>query len=167
MESLPAPNLVYLPLENKERVEVLKGVGAIYYGYAPPSGVVNMITKRADRDIGNFCDRSGSTQHDHWGDGQHALPDGSDLAGSQQSQAELLRARRCFVVGAVSAFFAVNHYESQVTPAEYQTYADQYVVPNMAHQMSTGAMTSYTMYLERGLASLRRALSAGSESACP
>lgn len=48
---LPVVNLVDLPLENKERVEVLKGVGALYYGFAPPSGIVNMVTKRADRDI--------------------------------------------------------------------------------------------------------------------
>ena len=52
--SLPIINLVDLPLENKERVEVLKGVGALYYGYAPPSGIVNLVTKRADRNIANF-----------------------------------------------------------------------------------------------------------------
>lgn len=52
--SLPIVNLVDLPLENKERVEVLKGVGAIYYGYAPPSGIINLLTKRADRDVANF-----------------------------------------------------------------------------------------------------------------
>lgn len=48
---LPVVNLVDLPLENKDRVEVLKGVGALYYGFAPPSGIVNLVTKRADRDI--------------------------------------------------------------------------------------------------------------------
>ncbi|MES2291187.1 MAG: TonB-dependent receptor [Pseudomonadota bacterium] len=52
--SLPIINLVDLPLENKERVEVLKGVGALYYGYAPPSGIVNLVTKRADRNVANF-----------------------------------------------------------------------------------------------------------------
>lgn len=52
--SLPIVNLVDLPLENKERVEVLKGVGALYYGYAPPSGIVNLVTKRADRNVANF-----------------------------------------------------------------------------------------------------------------
>lgn len=52
--SLPIINLVDLPLENKERVEVLKGVGALYYGYAPPSGIVNLVTKRADREVANF-----------------------------------------------------------------------------------------------------------------
>lgn len=45
--SLPVINLVDIPLENKERVEVLKGASSLYYGFVPPSGVVNMVTKRA------------------------------------------------------------------------------------------------------------------------
>ncbi|MCP2885525.1 TonB-dependent siderophore receptor, partial [Salmonella enterica subsp. enterica serovar Typhimurium] len=40
-------NLIDLPLENKERVEVLKGVGGLYYGFVPPSGIINLVTKRA------------------------------------------------------------------------------------------------------------------------
>lgn len=49
--SLPTINLVDLPIENKDRVEVLKGVGALYYGFAPPSGIINLVTKRPDRDL--------------------------------------------------------------------------------------------------------------------
>ena len=49
--SLPVINLVDLPIENKDRVEVLKGVGALYYGFAPPSGIINLVTKRPDRDL--------------------------------------------------------------------------------------------------------------------
>lgn len=45
--SLPVVNLIDLPLENKQRIEVLKGVSALYYGFAPPSGIINMTTKRA------------------------------------------------------------------------------------------------------------------------
>ena len=45
--SLPVINLVEQPLENKARVEVLKGASALYYGFVPPSGVINMTTKRA------------------------------------------------------------------------------------------------------------------------
>ena len=45
--SMPIINLIDLPLENKERVEVLKGAAALYYGFVPPSGIVNMVTKRA------------------------------------------------------------------------------------------------------------------------
>ena len=52
--SLPVVNLVDLPLENKERVEVLKGVGALYYGFAPPSGIVNLVSKRPDADVTRF-----------------------------------------------------------------------------------------------------------------
>ena len=52
--SLPTINLVDLPLENKDRVEVLKGVGALYYGFAPPSGIINLVTKRPDRDLLNL-----------------------------------------------------------------------------------------------------------------
>ncbi|MBL8771027.1 MAG: TonB-dependent siderophore receptor, partial [Phenylobacterium sp.] len=45
--ALPVINLVDQPLEDKERVEVLKGASALYYGFVPPSGVINMTTKRA------------------------------------------------------------------------------------------------------------------------
>lgn len=48
--SLPVINLVDIPLENKERVEVLKGASSLYYGFVPPSGIVNMVTKRAAKD---------------------------------------------------------------------------------------------------------------------
>ncbi len=51
---LPIINLASIPIENKERFEVLKGVGALYYGFAPPSGIVNVITKRADRNVTEF-----------------------------------------------------------------------------------------------------------------
>lgn len=44
---LPINNLVEMPLENKERVEVLKGSSALYYGFTSPAGVVNLVTKRA------------------------------------------------------------------------------------------------------------------------
>ena len=47
--SLPVVNLVDLSLENKERVEVLKGATSLYYGFVPPSGVVNLVTKRATK----------------------------------------------------------------------------------------------------------------------
>lgn len=52
--TLAIVNLAGIPIENKERIEVLKGVGALYYGFAPPSGIVNVVTKRADRDVTQF-----------------------------------------------------------------------------------------------------------------
>lgn len=48
--SLPIINLMDVPLENKERVEVLKGASSLYYGFVPPSGIVNYVTKRAGND---------------------------------------------------------------------------------------------------------------------
>ena len=45
--TLPVVNLIDLTLENKERVEVLKGGASLYYGFVPPSGIVNLVTKRA------------------------------------------------------------------------------------------------------------------------
>lgn len=44
--SLPIINLADTTMENKERVEVLKGTSSLYYGFIPPSGVINMVTKR-------------------------------------------------------------------------------------------------------------------------
>ncbi|WP_371736793.1 TonB-dependent siderophore receptor [Rhodoferax sp. U11-2br] len=45
--SVPVLNFSQIPMENKERVEVLKGASALYYGFTTPSGVVNFVTKRA------------------------------------------------------------------------------------------------------------------------
>jgi iron complex outermembrane receptor protein len=39
------------PLEDKDRVEVLKGASAIYYGFSPPSGIVNLVMKRATPEL--------------------------------------------------------------------------------------------------------------------
>ncbi len=45
--ALQIVNLSPVPIENKQRVELLKGVSALYYGLATPSGIVNVVTKRA------------------------------------------------------------------------------------------------------------------------
>lgn len=45
--SLPVMNFAQVALENKERVEVLKGATALYYGFTSPAGVVNFVTRRA------------------------------------------------------------------------------------------------------------------------
>ncbi|MGV7207236.1 TonB-dependent siderophore receptor [Oxalobacteraceae bacterium A2-2] len=45
--SVPVMNFGQIALENKERVEVLKGASALYYGFTAPSGIVNYVTKRA------------------------------------------------------------------------------------------------------------------------
>ena len=45
--SLPIMNFAQVAMENKERVEVLKGATALYYGFTSPAGVVNFVTRRA------------------------------------------------------------------------------------------------------------------------
>jgi iron complex outermembrane recepter protein len=47
---LPIVNLVDLPLEDKDRVEVLKGASALYYGLTTPGGIVNLTMKRPTLD---------------------------------------------------------------------------------------------------------------------
>jgi iron complex outermembrane receptor protein len=44
---LPFDNNLPIPMEDKERMEVLKGAAALYYGFITPGGIVNMTTKRA------------------------------------------------------------------------------------------------------------------------
>ncbi len=39
-----------MPLEDKERVEALKGASALYYGFTTPSGIINLTMKRPTLD---------------------------------------------------------------------------------------------------------------------
>lgn len=48
------------------------------------------------------------------------------------------------------AYFAINLYETLVPAEQYKTYTASYITPNMANQKSSGVMSSYAMYLERG-----------------
>lgn len=43
---LPIVNLIDMPLENKDRVEILKGASGLYYGFASPAGIVNLTPER-------------------------------------------------------------------------------------------------------------------------
>lgn len=53
--ALPVNNLIEMPMEDKERVEALKGSSALYYGFTSPAGIINMVTKRArDKPIDQF-----------------------------------------------------------------------------------------------------------------
>ena len=47
---LPVVNLVEQPIESKDRIEVLKGAAGLYYGFATPSGIVNLVTERPTQD---------------------------------------------------------------------------------------------------------------------
>lgn len=44
---LPVVNVIEQPVEAMDRVEVLKGAAGLYYGFATPSGIVNLVTARA------------------------------------------------------------------------------------------------------------------------
>ncbi len=78
-------------------------------------------------------------------------------AGAGATLGAALRVRRADVLAhdgaagtpSAGSFYVVNHYGALVSPEEYRTYTQKYVVPNMAHQKSTGAMVAYTMYIER------------------
>jgi iron complex outermembrane receptor protein len=49
---LPVTGVITNPIENKERVETLKGANALMFGVASPAGIINFVTKRAGaRDV--------------------------------------------------------------------------------------------------------------------
>jgi iron complex outermembrane receptor protein len=48
--SLPIVGIIDLPLEDKDRVEALKGASALYYGFTAPSGIINLTMKRPTGD---------------------------------------------------------------------------------------------------------------------
>lgn len=43
---LPIVNLIEQPIESKDRIEVLKGAAGLYYGFAAPSGIINLVSER-------------------------------------------------------------------------------------------------------------------------
>ncbi|WP_206243468.1 TonB-dependent siderophore receptor [Novosphingobium terrae] len=45
---LPIITFLDIPIEDKDRVEVLKGAAGLYYGFASPSGIVNLVSKRPE-----------------------------------------------------------------------------------------------------------------------
>lgn len=49
--TLPIINLIDLPLENKARVEALKGASSLYYGFTTPGGLINLTSKRPTEDM--------------------------------------------------------------------------------------------------------------------
>ena len=63
--SLPLMNFSQVPLEDKERIEVLKGASALYYGFTSPAGIINYVTKRPTNEpmatVGLMMDNYGST----------------------------------------------------------------------------------------------------------
>jgi iron complex outermembrane recepter protein len=72
--SLPIINLIDLPLEDKDRVEALKGASALYYGFTTPSGIINLTMKRPTPEAFVDTDVFGDN---HGGVGGHVDADGS------------------------------------------------------------------------------------------
>ncbi len=58
---LPIVNLVEQPIESKDRIEVLKGAAGLYYGFATPSGIVNLVTERPQAAPVNRIDFQGDS----------------------------------------------------------------------------------------------------------
>ncbi len=72
---LPIVNLVDLPLEDKDRVEVLKGASALYYGFTTPAGIVNLTMKRPDAGSAISRRRCSETSSGRWaGTSMPAIP---------------------------------------------------------------------------------------------
>lgn len=74
--TLPIVNLIDLPLEDKDRVEALKGASGLYYGFTTPSGIINLTMKRPTHtpfiDSDTFGDDNGGIgehvdANDWWG----------------------------------------------------------------------------------------------------
>lgn len=65
---LPIINLIDMPIESKDRVEILKGAGGLYYGFASPSGIVNLVSSRYLADPVNDVEVSANS---HGGVGAH------------------------------------------------------------------------------------------------
>ncbi len=52
---LPVTGVITNPIENKSRVETLKGANALMFGVASPAGIINFISKRAGpKDVTSF-----------------------------------------------------------------------------------------------------------------
>jgi iron complex outermembrane receptor protein len=71
--TLPIVNLIDLPLEDKDRVEALKGASGLYYGFTTPSGIINLTMKRPTHSP--FID-SDTFGDDNGGVGEHVDANG-------------------------------------------------------------------------------------------
>ena len=67
-----------IALENKQQVELLKGISAVHSGMATPGGVINYVTKRAE-EVGQV-----SLHVDEYGDTRTALDVGGFVGEQQQ-----------------------------------------------------------------------------------
>jgi iron complex outermembrane recepter protein len=106
--ALPIVNFIALPLEDKARIEILKGVSALYYGFTTPSGIVNVITRRPPARL----ELNASVSGNNYGQLQGAIDGGTTLgivglratlaAGSVVSGIEETRGHRGLEAGVLS-----------------------------------------------------------------
>lgn len=64
-------------------------------------------------------------------------------------RADLVRAEGKVVPQSAKPVYVVSFYDSLVSAAEYKTYTDKYIAPNMNSQRGYGVMADYAMFLER------------------
>ncbi|KAG1605746.1 hypothetical protein G6F46_013508 [Rhizopus delemar] len=75
---LSAPGLGVVPLDQVERVEIVRGSGSVQYGGGTTGGVVNIITKRPTGDLTGAVDLYGLVP-------EHSAEGGSERVGLQLS----------------------------------------------------------------------------------
>lgn len=104
--TLPIINLVDLPLENKFRVEALKGASSLYYGFTTPGGLINLTSKRPTEDFYMAARLSGNQYgqavasaevSDTWGAFGARL---TGALGTQETGVDRVEGHRSFVAGA-------------------------------------------------------------------
>ena len=64
-------------------------------------------------------------------------------------RADLVRAEGKAAPASARPVYVVSFYDSLVSAADYKTYTDLYIAPNMNSQRGSGIMADYAMYLER------------------
>jgi hypothetical protein len=67
-------------------------------------------------------------------------------------QADVLRQEGKPVPAPEKAIYVVNFYLPKVSAAEYRSYTERYIAPNMNQQRGEGVMSRYAMLLERDAA---------------
>ncbi len=65
---ISGPDLIQIPLESVERIEIIRGAGSVLYGDNAVGGVVNIITKKGKGDLSGKTTFSGGSYHTRGGD---------------------------------------------------------------------------------------------------
>jgi len=104
--ALPIINLIDLPLENKFRVEALKGASSLYYGFTTPGGLINLTSKRPTPDLHASAQFSYNSHGQAVGSGDISDTFGilgvrlTAAGGSQKTGTDRIDGNRSFFAGA-------------------------------------------------------------------